>query len=120
MIFIARGYTTVRICNLQVASMTKGVTARGVAAAAGAGLGIGFSGGVTIPAKQAELIAQRERHVSQLQNFARVHQRAQNSVRCSCTHSYLHVLRLWNIPSTFIACLTTTFDFSYTDVSQHR
>ncbi len=69
--------------SVQVASVTKGVTARGVAAAAGAGLGIGFSDDMTSAAKRAGLITKREHYTSQLEKIAGMHERAQASVRCA-------------------------------------
>ena len=82
----------------QVASVTKGVTARGVAAAAGAGLGIGFSGDITSAAKRAELITKREHYASQLENFASMHGRAKASVRCNprCSLNLLRHLAVFD------------------------
>ena len=47
----------------------KGVTARGVAAAAGAGLGIGFRGDLKEAARQAGLHTQRDHHLGVLERL---------------------------------------------------
>jgi hypothetical protein len=68
----------------QVASVAKGVTARGVAAAAGAGLGIGFRGDPASAAKQAELLTQREYYAKQLEHLNSMRERGESSVgRCN-------------------------------------
>lgn len=99
---VAMGFKEVHVCcifnagsvlhvyhlHLQVASVTKGVTARGVAAAAGAGLGIGFHGDTATAAKRAELLTQRAHYTSQLQNFSSMRERSQVSVRFKCTRPY--------------------------------
>ena len=79
----------------QVASVAKGVTARGVAAAAGAGLGIGFRGDPASAAKQAELLTQREYYAKQLEHLNSMRERGESSVwRCNPiqSHTRAHVL----------------------------
>ena len=54
-----------------VASVAKGVTARGVAAAAGAGVGIGFRDPKNA-ARQAEVLTQRDYQLSLLEKLTQV------------------------------------------------